>query len=89
MCGTGVGGKYPLEAPGLGARGDPSRAQRLDDRALVVSINTGLMEGKKGRPDRSSAVYGQRGISINCHGNRIILGWLWAWVNARVRVGVR
>ena len=36
------------------------------------------MEGKKGRPDRSSAVYCQSGVSINFHGNCIILGSLRA-----------
>jgi len=82
MRGTGVRGKCSLEALGFRARCNPPRSQRLENRALVVSIDAWLMEGKKRRPDRSSAIYGQSGISINCHGNCIILWPLRGWVNA-------
>src|SRR5262245_30607645 len=81
MCGAGVGGKCPLEALGLRARGDPSRAERFEHRALVVGINAWLVEGKKRRPDWSSAVYCQSGVNIDFHVNCIILGSLRTWVN--------
>jgi hypothetical protein len=82
MGSAGVGGKSPLEFLGLRTGGNPSRTERLENRAFVVGINAGLMEGKKGRPDRDSAVYCQSRFSINFHVNRIILGPLGASVNA-------
>ena len=77
-----VGGKCSLEVFGFRTGGNPSRTERLENRPLVVRINAWLMEGKKGRPDRNSAVYCQSGFSINFHVNRIILGLLRARVNA-------
>jgi len=47
------------------------------------------MERKKGRPDRSSAVYCQSGVCIDFHVNCIILGPLPAWVNAATLSSVR
>jgi hypothetical protein len=81
--------KASLERLGLRARRDPSRAQCFQHRTLVVGINAWLMEGKKGRPDRSSAVYCQSGVCIDFHVNCIILGPLPAWVNAATLSSVR
>ncbi len=44
---TDILGKGPLEFPGLGAGGDPSRAQNLGDGSDLFIPNIGAVEGQR------------------------------------------